>query len=596
MKHPALAKAFAVALAVMSLILLLGGIKGFETAKEENEERLRYENKFSERIANYVQLSEKLENSITYEEVWAELEELIEQHEHDASQHKTDLSLYTAEKGGNTMGADMIWEAKAQIKEAKAELEDGKAQLEQGEQQINMLLENEQLIRKAAALVAQGEAGRQQLIAELEAAIAALQNRPLPTPVPTPEATPENGSDESAQPEENTEGAENTTGTEDEPIAESPAPETEPVADDGETEPIVPALTTEEAPVQPEENPVVEENTGTNEEAPAPLRIRTMTRTSIKLASAELPTLPAVPDEYAYIWEKIKDCVPEINKIIGIIENLKNYPGLEGITVPQAMELIASITSDEEAILAANMLLDALHNMDGLFGYINETMNSMLEVLDDPDAAFAALEEGKVQLEAAAMMIEKMEHELQAQLENIWYNLGELEKDKLELAKEKLRLDDEASVLDKEIMEADALRELENDRVSAKLLLTSVKEVNDMYAESDDLVGSAEKYLQSYKAETESLRKGRIVSCVLAIIGGIAGIAALPAAYELIHKRFWLIWPVVISIICAAASEAVYYKSVHEMWYVGLFAAIIALLHLLIVAPKEKKPVIINET
>ena len=260
------------------------------------------------------------------------------------------------------------------------------------------------------------------------------------------------------------------------------------------------------------------------------------------------------------------------------------------------MELIASITSDEEAILAANMLLDALHNMDGLFGYINETMNSMLEVLDDPDAAFAALEEGKVQLEAAAKMIEKMEHELQAQLENIWYNLGELEKDKLELAKEKLRLDDEASVLDKEIMEADALRELENDRVSAKLLLTSVKEVNDMYAESDDLVGSAEKYLQSYKAETESLRKGRIVSCVLAIIGGIAGIAALPAAYELIHKRFWLIWPVVISIICAAASEAVYYKSVHEMWYVGLFAAIIALLHLLIVAPKEKKPAIINET
>ena len=133
---------------------------------------------------------------------------------------------------------------------------------------------------------------------------------------------------------------------------------------------------------------------------------------------------------------------------------------------------------------------------------------------------------------------------------------------------------------------------MENDHISAKLLLTSVKEVNDMFAENDDLVASAEKYLEGYKAETESLYNGRLIVCILAAIGGVAGLAGIPAVYDFARRRFWLIWPIVICVIAAAAAEAVYFNSVHEMWYVGLFVAIIAALHLLIVIPKEKIPVI----
>ena len=75
MKHPALAKAYAVVFAVISLILLFGGVSGIEKAEEENAERLRYEKKYAERIENYVDLCARLENSITYDELWAELEE-----------------------------------------------------------------------------------------------------------------------------------------------------------------------------------------------------------------------------------------------------------------------------------------------------------------------------------------------------------------------------------------------------------------------------------------------------------------------------------------------------------------------------------------
>ena len=153
-------------------------------------------------------------------------------------------------------------------------------------------------------------------------------------------------------------------------------------------------------------------------------------------------------------------------------------------------------------------------------------------------------------------------------------------------------LDAEAAKLSKEVIEADALHELENDRTSAKLLLTSVKEVNDMVEDGAEVIPSAEKYLADYKAQTEFQHKGWMLSCILAIVGGAVGLVGIPAVYELSRRRVWLIAPVVLCLLLAAAAEAVYYAVGLGWWYVGMFTAIIALIHLVIVAPKEKKPVI----
>lgn len=222
----------------------------------------------------------------------------------------------------------------------------------------------------------------------------------------------------------------------------------------------------------------------------------------------------------------------------------------------------------------------------GGFGGLDMGLTSLEGIVAQAEGMLVYAED---QMKAGEAMV-------QGQLENVWYNLGELEKEKAELAEQKVVLDEESAVLSKEIKEAEELRELENDHVSARLLLTSVKEVNEMYEESDDLVGSAEKYLESYKSDTEKLSKGRLLVSILAIIGAVAGLAGIPAAYEIVHKRFWLIWPVVICLLCAAGAETVYYFAVKEMWYVGLFTAIIAALHLLVVAPKEKKPIVVTET
>ena len=100
MKHPALARVFSVVLAILALLMLGSGVKGFGKADAEVSERTAFAEKYAQRIETYRQLDEELAHSISYEEAWEELEKLQEQHDSDASQHRTDVAMYSAEKGG----------------------------------------------------------------------------------------------------------------------------------------------------------------------------------------------------------------------------------------------------------------------------------------------------------------------------------------------------------------------------------------------------------------------------------------------------------------------------------------------------------------
>ena len=96
MKHPALARVFAVVLAILCLLLLSNGLVGLKKAAAENGERLAFEEKYAGRIEKYLQLDEELSHSISYDEAYAELEKMMEEHEAAASQHRIDTALYSA--------------------------------------------------------------------------------------------------------------------------------------------------------------------------------------------------------------------------------------------------------------------------------------------------------------------------------------------------------------------------------------------------------------------------------------------------------------------------------------------------------------------
>jgi len=587
MKHPALAKAYAVLFAVMSLILLLAGISGIGKAQEDNAERIRYEKKYADRIANYEDLTKKLEHSITYEELWAELEKEIEQHEEDSSQHRTDLAMYTAEKGGYTMGANMIWEAVPDMNEARRQLAIAKNAVNANAEGVEMLRQNVGELDKLSAAIGGCDALLDQ-IAKIEQMMAA----PPATEPEAPETVEEN-----VQQQVTEEQQQETQGDPPQLMMSKP-PKTE--ADQKENEDALNKENTEGSSGEENKEETVEElkKEEVNKEEPVKEEVK----------KEEVKKEEPVKEEPKQEEPKQEEVKQEEKQTEGSIipageganENVKQFrhrirvnlnAQSGGMDMAKMLQELAGAAAQLGAVPEDPSSLESIkkavsETRDGYLYILSMAEENAKMTLEQMHAAIKQYDEGKAQLAAA----EKGLNEAQAALENIWYELEQLEVEREELVEMRDVLNEEAARLSKEIVAADELHELENDRTSAKLLLTSVKEVNNMVEAGGEIVPSAEKYLADYKAQTQLQHKGWLASCALAIIGGIAGIFAIPAVYEFVRKRSWLIVPAVVSVVLAAAAELAYYAVGLGWWYVGMFAAIIGLIHLVIVAPKEKKP------
>mgnify|MGYP002537957446 FL=1 len=153
MKHPTLVRVFSIVLAIMCVIMLGGGVSGFGKAAKEHNERMAEAQRYEERIETYRQADEKLAGSISYDDAYKVLKELLAEHDEEASQHRTDLAEYSAKKGGYKMAASLMDDAKQQLAEAKAQVEEGKKQLTEKEEQMKFLIE---LYENNKELVANG--------------------------------------------------------------------------------------------------------------------------------------------------------------------------------------------------------------------------------------------------------------------------------------------------------------------------------------------------------------------------------------------------------------------------------------------------------
>jgi len=200
----------------------------------------------------------------------------------------------------------------------------------------------------------------------------------------------------------------------------------------------------------------------------------------------------------------------------------------------------------------------------------------------------AALEKAKAELAAGEAAFEKGKNQLQHELEMIWWNLGELEDDAAELQEDKARLDGEAEVIRQKLISVDELKELERKHNSARILLTQIDEVQTMVDEGDSIENSANRYLVDYTADVEFKHKALLLVNILAIAGGFFGVLSMVGAYEWIKNRAVLLLPPLMCMLLAAAADGLnMYIGLGQM-YSALFAAIFALLHLLVVLPRNK--------
>ena len=588
MKHQALARVFAVVLAILCLLLLVTGVRGFGKADEELNERRAWEEKYAGRIQTYVELEAELAGSISYEEAQRELEMRLEQHEADASQHRTDTALHTAEKGGNQMGADLIWEAMPELASAKGDLEEARRQLAEKEAAFAQgKIEVSAQVQNGLAACAAEKASLAGLAGSLRAHLAAKP--PLPEEPQLPAI----------------------------PLEAFPP-------GDPPTEPVRENYVTVQEPVEPGEEASEEELAAYQaalNEYNAQEAAYTAAKEEYDLRKAaydfQKESFDSYPDRKAQYDQDMAQYQLDMAAYAAAAAQLQawyaDYAGLMAADLGAVQSLAADLASagGSLAALASQMGADT-GSMGG--GGMGAGMPSADQLAAMPPEAIAAALSGAVdgiaggfsQISAGLSAMEgglaearnkvfegelalkKAEAELQGQLENIWYNLGELEKEAEQLAEEKETLDQEASVLSKKLLENEELKDLTNRRNSARQLLLNVAEVKNESAESGDLPGAAEGYLERYRAETQALDEGRRRVNVLAILGAAAGLLGIPGAFELTKKRVLLLAPVLLCLGFAAGADWLHVSLGLGQMYTALFTAIFAAIQFLIVLPKKK--------
>lgn len=533
MKHPALVRVFSVVLAVMCLIMLLSGGFGLRDTESEYQEAQAYALRLADRIATYRELDGKLADNESYEQAQEKLEKKQKEHDKKAAQHRTDMAEYTAKKGGYTMGENMAIMGREQLAEAKGQLQSVKNLQAQLGNEIASL--NNAAAGCAAVLVSNP-------VAPCMAALsAAMQTNPpgAPPTLADPPAEPVNALDENDP------------------------------ASVAEWEQYNAALDTYNTVTVPQ-----------HEQDMATYLGQVEAYNNACASSIDAGSVSAWMAAYNAGAAARDSLVGTLGSLSAAASALGSS-GVGGMPDPSSIPSVPEPT-DPTSLADPQQMMMAL-------GAIEPTLQGqayMLSSLAGGLQGAPALMDGMIK--AGEDAIKKGEHELQAALENIWYNMGELEKEAVELNKEKERLAQEAESLDKLILSTDEKRELENKHSSARALLKNIDEIAALVDTGGEIAESAESYLAQYKQDAQRIYDGRRLICAFALLAGASGFVGIPAAFEKTKKRFWLIAPVLLCLLCSCACDGINMHLGLGQMYAALFTAIFALLQLLIVIPRNK--------
>jgi len=611
MKHPALARVLAVVLAILGVIFLANGVVGFRKNNTEHTERLAYEDKFSGRIDNYEKLHQQFENAADYETTRKALNKVLEEHEKAAAQHKTDTAIYSATKGGLHMGEQMIENVRAQMNELREQLRDAKSRKEFLDALLTELIASNKdklpwldtLANQAAGYAVDCYTESAKLLLITNELRSLMDAEPSPYdyngPALEPPSPPE-APDWPALDMSGTSFAEMQTAWQNAMLEYQSAAAAYQQAGDQyaremqeyynnvakyETERVNRKWDSAEGIIVDEayrlqfeldhaawekECKNIKRQADFRETAAELRRLSAALVSVVRQASGMVPAVTGLNTELFAGFEALADLVgstaARLDRISG--EEAAEMSNIEFLQTADNAEESLSLMSDAFCVIADN-----LYNPARLIAEVLEKLeitHTLIRYLDD--------------------MLRKLDQQMEQSLADLWYQLGEQDKEQLKLAAEKLGLDEEAETLVKQTIEADELKELRNSHTSARLLLTNVPEVKAGMERGLELPDSAREYLDTYRQRTALLYTGKLLINALAILSGVMALAEVPAAYELIRKRALLIAPVLVCLVSAAGAAGLHAFLGEGQMYSAIAVVIFALAQLLVVLPKSKKP------
>ena len=610
MKHPALARVFSVALAILGLFFLINGVRGFGKNAKENADRLYEENKLSGRIENFVALRGEMDGSTDIDATLEALKTFVTEHDKAAADHKMDTAIYSATKGGLNMGETLIVSARAEMEEIQRQIKDNEGRRAFLEGLLTELIAANKsklpwldaMANEAAGYAVDSYTESVKITLATGKLRALMENEPQPADFTAAVYTPPEAPEPLTLP-----GLPDLSGVSWEAAQAA--------YDAAAAQYMSAAAAWEQANAQ------YAQDLQTYYDGMAQREWDRLHDLEAQLAGEVSEAAMSAEYRLAHrAWEKecestkreLQFDVPKAQlrrlarALEGMSRRLRALPAdwvreygdfLNGLD-----ELIAccdacarrldTLSRDDLSTLSNAEFLQRADEVQELFDMLCDAFTCIASNVNNPAGMITdVLERLRVTELLSGLlegMLQKAEQQMQTALEELWYQMGETDKDRLKLEAEKLGLDKEAALLSRRTLEADALKDLRSRYTTARLLLVNVPEIKAGMGPDGDPEQSARAWLKSYGERTQELYHGKQLVCLLALAGGVLALLCVPTAYELIRSRTLLIVPPIACALCAAAAEGVHLMLGLKQNYLAIFTAIFALVHFVIVLPKKK--------
>ncbi len=556
LKHPALTRLFAVLLAVLCLTMLLAGLGSVGGALSERKKGREDLERLNGRIEEYRQILDDLEGGESYEQANLALRDRQGKHDGRASRHRMDLAVYTATRGGIRSGKAALFQAEQALAEGRAQLEAGRAEFEAQEalfwEGYEQFQEGKRQLQEARNTLNLAQTALADIRSQLDqmSALGAILD----------------SDDPDARQELTVAAYDGLLQSLDQASSLYAG-----VKDQGGVSPEQLQMLTAMLAQQGVDTSWIPED--------------------LELEGISTESMQAMEDRVAgetgMTLEEIRASIQSQR------DSVAGMDGDEPLTEEQFAELQALYAANRDLVQGAlNAMSGALAVYEGQVAdaqaQLDEAQAQMDAMEEQLEQGKTAIEEGRAALDEAEAQLEQGEQALLIGRWQIWEKEQELDEQEGELLQEKEELDTEADELLEQTARTQARKDLEDREASVRLQLLERDEIYDRKEDGMDVLSAAEDYAAAYGQEIEETAKGRLLAGGLMVLGGLAGLIGIPAAFEKTKSRFWLIAPVLLCLLCAAGAEVLCRMLGRGDSYSALAAGGFALIQLALVIPKKK--------
>ena len=569
MRFPALTRVLSVVLVLVCLGMAAAGGLGLSGAEKERRNLFNDMERLLERVEEYRTVTAELEGARSYDERSDELDEKQKQHDKESSEHRMDLTTYTATQYGLKKGTEAMDLADMQFAEYRAMFESGMASFEAGLAQASGLLSTLwQLYNTASGVLSSANAHlnyANQLVASLDAGEVLTYARMA-------EVYDEfiRAADEAQTLLDTLHGMEGAL--------------------DALAAYDVNSLTNMAGGMAQLEGGMA---------ALGSMPTDAYAETGVDIDLGQLLELKSGFDQ---TWATVKQAMHDFDAVLPQLEAQTqavtgmNFTQLRQTAEAQRNEMAAKGDAPLEPQESAAIYAAYGMNRDQLRSSLAEASAKLAEINAYAAQAYSLLSTLQTQFDSlrgyiasAKQMIADAADALFYARALIWYQMGQQEEKEEELLKRKERLDQEAGELEELAEQAEARKSVEQRQRSLRAILRSRDEIRRRSDDGEDLAEAAADYAQETEREAEESYQARRRACLRMLVGAACGLLGIPAAFEQLRGRFFLFVPVLLCMGCAAWAELIFRQMGRGDSYSALTVIGFALLLLAVSAPKPKR-------